>query len=280
MFNRAILIGRLTADPELKQTQSGISVCSFSIAVDRRFSGRDSERKTDFINITSWRQQAEFVCRYFHKGDVIGVEGSIQTRNYEDKNGNKRTAYRHQRLSLFFGGSRHFADGLIFNRFGLYGNNRRGRNLFGWHRLFGFERRLTGSGNVGDKLTFGRRGRQFDGRSRSLFLNLILYGFVFGRHVFGRFDDGRFVFNGGICLFPNGLNVGRFGGNGYLFLFFNDLNLLNLQFLFVFSNRRLGFGRFGRTFLNHGELRRVSDYGKERFRAAVSRGGAAASDFV
>ncbi len=58
MFNRAILIGRLTADPELKQTQSGISVCSFSIAVDRRFSGRDSERKTDFINITSWRQQA------------------------------------------------------------------------------------------------------------------------------------------------------------------------------------------------------------------------------
>lgn len=93
MFNKAILIGRLTADPELKQTQSGISVCSFSIAVDRRFSGRDSERKTDFINITSWRQQAEFVCRYFHKGDVIGVEGSIQTRNYEDKNGNKRTAY-------------------------------------------------------------------------------------------------------------------------------------------------------------------------------------------
>ena len=72
MFNRAILIGRLTADPELKQTQSGISVCSFSIAVDRRFSGRDSERKTDFINITSWRQQAEFVCRYFHKGGHRG----------------------------------------------------------------------------------------------------------------------------------------------------------------------------------------------------------------
>ena len=92
MFNKAILIGRLTADPELKQTPNGISVCSFSIAVDRRFSGRDSERKTDFLNITSWRQQAEFVCRYFHKGDVIGVEGSIQTRNYEDKNGNKRTA--------------------------------------------------------------------------------------------------------------------------------------------------------------------------------------------
>lgn len=106
MFNRAILIGRLTADPELKQTQSGISVCSFSIAVDRRFSGRDSERKTDFINITSWRQQAEFVCRYFHKGDVIGVEGSIQTRNYEDKNGNKRTATEIVTDNVFFTGAR------------------------------------------------------------------------------------------------------------------------------------------------------------------------------
>ena len=106
MFNKAILIGRLTADPELKQTQSGISVCSFSIAVDRRFSGRDSERKTDFINITSWRQQAEFVCRYFHKGDVIGVEGSIQTRNYEDKNGNKRTATEIVTDNVFFTGAR------------------------------------------------------------------------------------------------------------------------------------------------------------------------------
>ena len=106
MFNKAILIGRLTADPELKQTQSGISVCSFSIAVDRRFSGRDSERKTDFINITSWRQQAEFVCRYFHKGDVIGIEGSTQTRNYEDKNGSKRTAVEVVTDNVFFTGSK------------------------------------------------------------------------------------------------------------------------------------------------------------------------------
>ena len=111
MFNKAILIGRLTADPELKQTQSGISVCSFSIAVDRRFSGRDSERKTDFINITSWRQQAEFVCRYFHKGDVIGVEGSIQTRNYEDKNGNKRTAVEVVADRAFFVDSKNSAQG-------------------------------------------------------------------------------------------------------------------------------------------------------------------------
>lgn len=92
MYNRAILIGRLTADPELKQTQSGISVCSFSIAVDRAYSGRGGERQTDFINIVTWRQQAEFVSRYFSKGRLIGIEGSIQTRNYEDRNGNKRTA--------------------------------------------------------------------------------------------------------------------------------------------------------------------------------------------
>ena len=128
MFNKAILIGRLTADPELKQTQSGISVCSYSIAVDRRFSGRDSERKTDFINITSWRQQAEFVCRYFHKGDVIGVEGSIQTRNYEDKNGNKRTATEIVTDNVFFTGARSSNAGS--GNGGSYSNNSYGDNSY------------------------------------------------------------------------------------------------------------------------------------------------------
>ena len=86
MYNKAILIGRLTADPELKQTPNGVSVCSFSIACDRAFSGRNGERQTDFINIVTWRQQAEFVSKYFSKGRLIGIDGSIQTRNYEDKN--------------------------------------------------------------------------------------------------------------------------------------------------------------------------------------------------
>lgn len=106
MFNKAILIGRLTADPELKQTGSGIHVTGFSIAVDRRFSGKDAEKKADFININAWRQQAEFVCKYFHKGDAIGIEGSIQTRNYEDKNGNKRTAVEVQAENVFFVGGK------------------------------------------------------------------------------------------------------------------------------------------------------------------------------
>lgn len=91
MINKAILVGRLTADPELRTTQSGVSVCSFSVAVDRRFSG-GGERQTDFINCVAWRQSAEFISKYFGKGKLIGIEGSIQTRNYEDRQGNKRTA--------------------------------------------------------------------------------------------------------------------------------------------------------------------------------------------
>ncbi|MBP1577090.1 MAG: single-stranded DNA-binding protein [Oscillospiraceae bacterium] len=91
MYNRAILIGRLVADPELRTTPNGINVASFRIAVDRPYS-KNAEKKADFINIVAWRQQAEFVSRYFSKGRAIGVEGSIQTRDYTDKDGNKRYA--------------------------------------------------------------------------------------------------------------------------------------------------------------------------------------------
>ena len=92
MLNRAILMGRLVADPELRQTPNGVSVCSFRIAVDRNYSGRNGERQTDFLDIVAWRNTAEFVSRYFNKGKMIIVEGSIQSRSYEDKNGQKRTA--------------------------------------------------------------------------------------------------------------------------------------------------------------------------------------------
>ena len=111
MYNKAILIGRLTADPELKQTPNGVSVCSFSIACDRAFSGRNGERQTDFINIVTWRQQAEFVSKYFSKGRLIGIDGSIQTRNYEDKNGNKRTAVEVVADRAFFVDSKNSAQG-------------------------------------------------------------------------------------------------------------------------------------------------------------------------
>ena len=92
MLNRVILMGRLTADPELKQTPNGISVTSFSLAVDRNFTSRGAERQTDFINCVAWRQTAEFISRYFAKGRMMAVEGSLQVRNYVDKNENKRQA--------------------------------------------------------------------------------------------------------------------------------------------------------------------------------------------
>ena len=92
MFNLAVLSGRLTADPELKTTQNGVSVCSFKIAVERRYK-QGEERQADFINIVAWRGQAEFVSKFFSKGSMIGIEGSIQTRNYQDKDGKNRTAF-------------------------------------------------------------------------------------------------------------------------------------------------------------------------------------------
>lgn len=92
-FNKAILIGNMTADPELKQTTSGISVCTFSIAVNRRFAkAEQGQQNVDFITIQTWRQQAEFVSRYFKKGQPILVCGQIQTRNWTDNQGNKRYA--------------------------------------------------------------------------------------------------------------------------------------------------------------------------------------------
>ena len=89
-LNKVILIGHLTADPELKQTQSGIAVTSFSIGVTRRFARNGEQPTSDFINIVAWRQQAEFVTKYFHKGNAICIVGSLQTRNYVDQQGNKR----------------------------------------------------------------------------------------------------------------------------------------------------------------------------------------------
>ena len=90
MYNRVILMGRLTRDPELRTTQSGVTMCRFSIAVDRNFAKQGEERQTDFFDITVWRQQADFVCKYFSKGRMIHVEGRLQNDNYTDQNGVKQ----------------------------------------------------------------------------------------------------------------------------------------------------------------------------------------------
>lgn len=93
MFNLVVLTGRLTSDPELKKTQSDVPFTNFSIAVQRAYRSGE-EPITDFINIAAWRQKAEFITKYFKKGNMIGIEGSIQTRKYQDKDGNNRTAFK------------------------------------------------------------------------------------------------------------------------------------------------------------------------------------------
>lgn len=92
MLNNVVLIGRLTSTPDLKQTNSGVEVTSFTIAIDRGYTKPGEEKQTDFINCTAWRGTAKFITSYFTKGQMIAVTGSIQTRNFEDKNGNKRVA--------------------------------------------------------------------------------------------------------------------------------------------------------------------------------------------
>ncbi len=91
-MNHVILIGNLTADPELRTTPSGTPVCTFRLAVSRRFANKDGERQTDFINIVAWRQLGENCAKYLQKGRQAAVNGSLQIRNYEDKDGNKRIA--------------------------------------------------------------------------------------------------------------------------------------------------------------------------------------------
>lgn len=92
-MNRVFLIGNLTKDPELRSTQSGVSVCNFTIAVNRRFKNANGQQETDYLNIIAWRQLAELCSKYLAKGRKVAVTGSIQTRTYEAKDGSKRTAW-------------------------------------------------------------------------------------------------------------------------------------------------------------------------------------------
>ena len=105
MLNKVILMGRLTADPELRQTTSGISTCRFSVAVDRPYR-KDQERQADFIRVNTWRQTAEFVSRYFSKGKMIIVEGSLRNNDYTDANGVKHYSMEVQADNVSFGESK------------------------------------------------------------------------------------------------------------------------------------------------------------------------------
>lgn len=105
MLNCAVIMGRLTADPELRQTPSSVPVTRFTVAVDRGYAKQGEERKTDFINIVAWRNTAEFVCKYFSKGSMIAIQGAIETGSYE-KDGVKRYTFEIKADNVSFCGSK------------------------------------------------------------------------------------------------------------------------------------------------------------------------------
>lgn len=106
MLNKAILMGRLTADPELRHTPNDIAVTTFTLAVNRSFAKSGTQKQTDFIDIVAWRGTAEFVTRYFKKGSQVAVSGRIQTRVWEDQQGNKRKAFEIVADEVFFADSK------------------------------------------------------------------------------------------------------------------------------------------------------------------------------
>ena len=110
MLNKIILMGRLTRDPELRRTQSGTAVTSFSLAVDRDFKSQNGEKETDFIDIVAWRATAEFVSKYFTKGRMAVVEGRLQLRDWTDKDGNKRRSAEVVADNVYFGDSKRDAE--------------------------------------------------------------------------------------------------------------------------------------------------------------------------
>ena len=112
MLNRIIIMGRLVRDPELRTTQSGVSVTSFTLAVDRDFKNRDSgEKSTDFIDVVAWRQTAEFICKYFGKGRMAVVEGRLQIRDWKDRDGNNRRSAEVVADNVYFADSKRDSAG-------------------------------------------------------------------------------------------------------------------------------------------------------------------------
>ena len=132
MLNHITIMGRLTRDPELRRTGSGVAVASFTVAVDRDFGGRDGgERETDFIDCVAWRQTGEFVSKYFTKGSMIVVSGRLQIRNWNDKDGNKRRSAEVVADNVYFGESKRNADSGASYGGNTYGGNAYGGNSYG-----------------------------------------------------------------------------------------------------------------------------------------------------
>lgn len=106
MLNVIAIMGRLVADPELRTTQQGTNVCTFRIACERSYTPKGQQRQADFVDIVAWGKTAEFICKFFQKGSMIAIDGSLQTRNYQDKQGNKRTAVEVVANNISFAGAK------------------------------------------------------------------------------------------------------------------------------------------------------------------------------
>ncbi len=131
MLNHITIMGRLTRDPELRRTGTGIAVASFSVAVDRDFGGRDGgEKETDFIDCVAWRQTGEFVSKYFTKGSMIVVSGRLQIRSWTDKEGNKRRTAEVVADNVYFGESKRNSDNGSSYGGNTYGGNNYGGNSY------------------------------------------------------------------------------------------------------------------------------------------------------
>ena len=138
MLNHIVIMGRLTRDPELRRTGSGVAVASFTVAVDRDFGGRDGgEKETDFIDCVAWRQTGEFVSKYFTKGRMIVVSGRLQIRNWTDKDGNKRRTAEVVADNCYFGDSKRDNDGGSSYGGNTYGGNAYGGNSYGNQNNYG-----------------------------------------------------------------------------------------------------------------------------------------------
>ena len=126
MLNHIVLMGRLTRDPELRRTGSGVAVASFTLAVDRDYAAQGAEKETDFVDIVAWRSTAEFVSKYFTKGRMAVVSGRLQIRNWQDKEGNKRRSAEVVADNVYFGDSKRDGD----NSASSYGGNAYGGNSY------------------------------------------------------------------------------------------------------------------------------------------------------
>ncbi|MBP3673965.1 MAG: single-stranded DNA-binding protein [Oscillospiraceae bacterium] len=131
MLNHIVIMGRLTRDPELRRTGSGIAVASFTVAVDRDFAPKDGgDRETDFIDCVAWRQTGEFVSKYFTKGSMAVVSGRLQIRNWNDKDGNKRRTAEIVADNVYFGESKRSSEGNSSYGGNAYGGNSYGGNTY------------------------------------------------------------------------------------------------------------------------------------------------------